>query len=145
MYHAHDRVWRRGHHKYHLQTLSLVCILNRSSRHPGSLLGIPPSFMLSCVSPSVYIAAQVIVEYIPFLPPQMSLSTELPLSVVDGFTRAMLLCSLVPPAIVTHASPMIASSPWTLLLSSLVCHYLVFLSLPLSLMLRRSSRTAVSS
>ncbi|OJA15553.1 hypothetical protein AZE42_08167 [Rhizopogon vesiculosus] len=85
----------------------------------GPLLGVSPSFMLSGVSPGTYIAIQTIVEYIPVLP-SMSLNTELPLSLVDGFTRAMLLCSLIPPAVVTHASPVIASSPWTLLLSSLV-------------------------
>ncbi|KAG1856688.1 hypothetical protein DFJ58DRAFT_879259 [Suillus subalutaceus] len=85
----------------------------------GPLLGVPPSFVLSGVSPSVYIAAQAIVECIPVIPP-MSLSSELPLSIVDGFTRAWLLCSLVPKPVITHASPVIASSPWTLLLSSLV-------------------------
>ncbi|KAG0706509.1 hypothetical protein DFH29DRAFT_824746 [Suillus ampliporus] len=87
----------------------------------GPLLGVPPSFMLSGVSPGVYIAAQAIVEYIPeAIMPSMSLITELPLSVVDGFTRALLLCSLIPTPVITHASPAIASSPWTLLLSSLV-------------------------
>lgn len=85
----------------------------------GPLLGILPSFMFSGVSPGLYIAAQAIVEYIPVLP-SMSLSTELPLSIVDGFTRAMLLCSLIPPPVITHTSPVIASSPWALLLSSLV-------------------------
>lgn len=85
----------------------------------GPLLGITPSFMFSGVSPGLYIAAQAIVEYIPVLP-SMSLGTELPLSIVDGFTRAMLLCSLIPPPVITHTSPVIASSPWALLLSSLV-------------------------
>lgn len=85
----------------------------------GPLLGVPPSFVLSGVPPGVYIAAQAIVEYIPVIPP-MSLTTELPLSIVDGFTRALLLCSLIPKPVITHASPVIASSPWTLLLSSLV-------------------------
>jgi hypothetical protein len=85
----------------------------------GPLLGITPSFMFSGVSPGLYIAAQAIVEYIPVLPP-MSLGTELPLSLVDGFTRAMLLCTLVPPPVVTHTSPVIASSPWSLLLTSFV-------------------------
>ncbi|KAG1736843.1 uncharacterized protein EDB91DRAFT_1141278 [Suillus paluster] len=85
----------------------------------GPLLGVPPSFVLSGVSPAVYIVAQAIVEYMPVMP-SMSLLTELPLSVVDGFTRALLLCSLIPTPIITHTSPAIASSPWTLLLSSLV-------------------------
>ncbi|KAG2360447.1 hypothetical protein BDR07DRAFT_1412470 [Suillus spraguei] len=73
------------------------------------------------VSPGVYIAAQTIVEYIPVIP-RMSLGAELPLSIVDGFTRALLFCSLIPKPVITHASPIIASSPWTLLLSSLVRH-----------------------
>lgn len=85
----------------------------------GPLLGVPPSFVLSGVSPGVYIAAQTIVEYIPVIP-RMSLGAELPLSIVDGFTRALLFCSLIPKPVITHASPIIASSPWTLLLSSLV-------------------------
>jgi len=77
--------------------------------------------MLSVVPPGMYIAAQAIVEYIPVMP-SMSLNTEFPLSFVDGFTRSMLLCSLIPPVVVTHTSPVIASSPWTLLLTSLVRH-----------------------
>ncbi|OJA17507.1 hypothetical protein AZE42_11981 [Rhizopogon vesiculosus] len=86
--------------------------------------------MISGVSPGVYIAAQAIVEYIPVLP-SMSLVTELPLSFVDGFTRAMLLCSLIPPPVITHSSPVIASSPWTLLLSSLVRYRFLLLLSPL--------------
>jgi hypothetical protein len=100
--------------------MTLVVHTERS-RCLGPLLGVPPSFMLSVVPPGMYIAAQAIVEYIPVMP-SMSLNTEFPLSFVDGFTRAMLLCSLIPPAVVTHTSPVIASSPWTLLLTSLVCH-----------------------
>lgn len=83
--------------------------------------------MVSGISPGMYIATQAIVEYIPALP-SMSLNTELPLSFVDGFTRAVLLCSLIPPPVINHSSPAIASSPWTLLLSSLVRHRLLFSS-----------------
>jgi hypothetical protein len=100
--------------------LTRTCVIHADySPRSGPLLGVPPSFVLSGVSPGVYIAAQAIVEYIPVIP-SMSLSTELPLSIVDGFTRALLLCSLIPKPVITHASPVIASSPWTLLLSSLV-------------------------
>lgn len=108
---------------------SLARTYYASDRSPlsGSLLAVPPSFVLSGVSPGVYIAAQTIVEYIPVIP-SMSLSTELPLSIVDGFTRALLLCSLTPKPVITHASPVIASSPWTLLLSSLVCRPFPILS-----------------
>ncbi|KAG1788902.1 hypothetical protein EV424DRAFT_1550449 [Suillus variegatus] len=40
----------------------------------------------------------------------MSLSTELLLSIVDGFTRALLLCSLTPKPIITQASTAIVES-----------------------------------
>ncbi|KAF8205759.1 hypothetical protein K438DRAFT_1715522 [Mycena galopus ATCC 62051] len=81
------------------------------------LLGIPPSFMVSGVIPVFYTVVQAIVEMLPAVP-EMSIHTELPLSFVDGFTRAMLLCNLIPPAVTANASPVIAASPWTLLLTS---------------------------
>ncbi|OJA21682.1 hypothetical protein AZE42_12687 [Rhizopogon vesiculosus] len=88
--------------------MAMLTILFGGEAIIGPLLGVSPSFMLSGVSPGTYIAIQTIVEYIPMLP-SMSFNTELPLSFVDGFTRAMLLCSLVPPAVVTHVSPVIAN------------------------------------
>ncbi|KAJ6618845.1 hypothetical protein B0H10DRAFT_2028198 [Mycena sp. CBHHK59/15] len=83
------------------------------------LLGIPPSFMISGVVPIFYAGVQAIVEALPTVP-AMSMSTELPLSVVDGFTRAFLLCNLIPPAVTANSSAAIAASPWTLLLTSLI-------------------------
>jgi len=82
------------------------------------LLGIPPSFMVSGVVPVFYALVQGVVEMLPAVPP-MSIHTELPLSFVDGFTRAFLLCNLIPPAVTANASPVIAASPWTLLVTSL--------------------------
>lgn len=75
--------------------------------------------MLSGVVPGLYTAIQALVEYLPSVPAP-SAETELPLAVLDGFTRAYLLCNLIPPAVTANASPVIASSPWTLLVSSLV-------------------------
>ncbi|CAA7265301.1 unnamed protein product [Cyclocybe aegerita] len=83
------------------------------------LLGVPPSFIISGVYPSLYAAIQALVEYLPAVPPP-SAETELPLAVVDAFTRAFLLCNLIPPAVTANASPLIASSPWTLLVTSLI-------------------------
>ncbi|EIW85540.1 hypothetical protein CONPUDRAFT_87953 [Coniophora puteana RWD-64-598 SS2] len=83
------------------------------------LLGLTPSFMLSGVGVALYAAAQAVVEVVPALP-QMSLQTEFPLSFVDGFTRAILLCTLIPPAIVGNPQPAISNSPWALALSSLI-------------------------
>ncbi|KAJ7766805.1 hypothetical protein B0H16DRAFT_373533 [Mycena metata] len=83
------------------------------------LLGVPPSFMVSGVIPLFFAGVQAIVEMLPAVPP-MSINTELPLSIVDGFTRTLLLCNLIPPAVTGNSSPAIAASPWTLLVTSLV-------------------------
>ncbi|TCD70606.1 hypothetical protein EIP91_002636 [Steccherinum ochraceum] len=81
------------------------------------LLGVPPSFMVSGVVPALYAAGQAIVEHLPAVPvPQ--LTNELPLALLDGLTRAYLLCNLIPPVVVKHASETIATSPWTLLITS---------------------------
>jgi len=85
----------------------------------GPMLGVPPSFMLSGTVTGLYTAVQAIVELLPVVP-SPSIHTELPLSIVDGFTRALLLCSLIPPSVTTNASQIISSSPWTLLLTSLI-------------------------
>ncbi|KAJ7074070.1 hypothetical protein C8F01DRAFT_1099122 [Mycena amicta] len=85
----------------------------------GPLLGVPPSFMLSGVVPAFFGCIQAIVEMLPSVPP-MSLQTELPLSFVDGFSRAYLLCNLIPPVVTNNVSPVIARSPWTLLLTSFI-------------------------
>ncbi|KAL0947576.1 hypothetical protein HGRIS_013664 [Hohenbuehelia grisea] len=83
------------------------------------MLGLPPSFMVSGTIPAFYAAVQAVVDRLPVVP-WPSFTTEMPLAVVDGFTRAFLLCSLIPPAVTANASPVISSSPWTLLLTSLV-------------------------
>ncbi|KAF7311328.1 hypothetical protein MKEN_01034500 [Mycena kentingensis (nom. inval.)] len=83
------------------------------------LLGVPPSFMVSGVVPVFYGLVQAVVEAFPSVPP-MSMQTELPLSFLDAFTRAYLLCNLIPPAVTMNLSPVISSSPWTLLLTSFI-------------------------
>ena len=75
--------------------------------------------MVSGVVPVLYAVVQAIVEYLPSVP-ALSGETELPLSIVDGFTRAYLLCNLIPPSVTQNQSSIIASSPWTLLMTSLV-------------------------
>lgn len=82
-------------------------------------LGMPPSFMVSGVVPVLYITVQALIEILPAVPVP-SLYTELPLSIWDGFSRAMLLCSLIPPAVTANSSTLISSSAWCLLLTSLV-------------------------
>ncbi|KAG5634534.1 hypothetical protein H0H81_001633 [Sphagnurus paluster] len=85
----------------------------------GTLLGFAPSFMVSGVVPALYASVQALIDVLPVVP-DITAQLELPLSVVDGFTRAYLLCNLIPPTVVTHTSPAIATSPWTLLVASLL-------------------------
>ena len=75
--------------------------------------------MISPVFPGLFVGAQAIVDALPAVP-SPSLDSELPLAVLDGFTRAVLLCSAIPPSVIAHTSKAIALSPWTLLLTSLV-------------------------
>ncbi|KAF8894763.1 hypothetical protein BD779DRAFT_1502799 [Infundibulicybe gibba] len=85
----------------------------------GPFLGLPPSFMLSGVVPALYATVQAVVDILPSVP-DPSPQLEIPLAIVDGFTRTYLVCSLIPPSVTANASPSIASSPWTLLLTSLI-------------------------
>ncbi|EKM83125.1 hypothetical protein AGABI1DRAFT_125602 [Agaricus bisporus var. burnettii JB137-S8] len=82
-------------------------------------LGAQPSFVVSGAVPMLYIVVQALVEYFPSLPALQG-EMELPLSVVDGFTRAYLLCNLIPPSVVDHQSAVVASSPWALLFTSMI-------------------------
>ena len=80
--------------------------------------------MLSGVFPGLYALAQAAVEYLPAVPIPNA-ETELPLALIDGFTRAYLLCNLIPSTVTTNTSSSISSSPWTLLLTSLVSFFSV--------------------
>ncbi|EMD34364.1 hypothetical protein CERSUDRAFT_117243 [Gelatoporia subvermispora B] len=83
----------------------------------AAALGVPPSFMISGTVPAFYTVIQTIVESLPSVPfPQ--LTTELPTAVLDGFTRAFLLCTLIPPMVLEHPFPAVQDSPWTLLVTS---------------------------
>ncbi|KAJ7112403.1 hypothetical protein C8R43DRAFT_1091484 [Mycena crocata] len=94
-------------------------VMTAFNPHQGRSWVPPPGFMVSGVVPVFYGLVQAIVEMLPAVP-EMSIHTELPLSIVDGFTRAILLCNLIPPSVTANASPIIAASPWTLLLTSLM-------------------------
>ncbi|KAK7688981.1 hypothetical protein QCA50_007672 [Cerrena zonata] len=83
------------------------------------LLGVPPSFMLSGVVPALYTAIQAAVDKFPEVPIP-SLTSELPLALMDGISRAYLLCNLIPPVVLGHSSEVVSTSPWTLLLASLL-------------------------
>jgi len=80
---------------------------------------VPPSFMVSGIIPIFYTAMQGIVDLIPVVP-EFFFEMELPLSVFDGFSRAFLLCDLIPPMVTSNSYSGISTSPWTLLVTSLV-------------------------
>jgi hypothetical protein len=52
--------------------------------------------------------------------PRMSLQTEIPLSILDGLSRGYLVCRLLPTGVLTHSNPTINSSPWALMMVSLL-------------------------
>jgi hypothetical protein len=82
-------------------------------------LGVQPSFVVSGAYPLLFIGIGSLVDSLPTVPDR-SLFTELPLAILDGFTRATFLCNFVPPMITTHVSPAVANSPYTLLLTTFV-------------------------
>ncbi|KAJ3785342.1 hypothetical protein GGU10DRAFT_292388 [Lentinula aff. detonsa] len=82
-------------------------------------LMVPPSFMVSGIVPIFYTVIQGIVDTVPAVP-EMFFAMELPLSIFDGFSRAFLLCDLIPPMVTANSSSTISTSPWTLLVTSLV-------------------------
>ena len=75
--------------------------------------------MYSGVVPAFYTGIQAIVDKLPYVPAP-SFELELPLAAFDSFSRAYLLCNLIPPMVTRHAMPELRDSPWTLLLTSLV-------------------------
>ncbi|KAI0261066.1 hypothetical protein BC834DRAFT_845814 [Gloeopeniophorella convolvens] len=82
-------------------------------------LGLRPSFFVSSTYPSLFLGAHVLVDLLPAVPEQ-TLLTELPLTLVHALFRMLLLCNVIPRIVTTHASPAIATSPYTLLLTALV-------------------------
>ncbi|KAL1757760.1 hypothetical protein FB107DRAFT_208443 [Schizophyllum commune] len=85
----------------------------------NTMLGTPPSFVVSGVVPAFYAAMQWAADSLPAVPAP-SRELELPLSIFDGFSRAFLLCNLIPPVVVANAQPALATSAWTLLLTSFI-------------------------
>ncbi|CAL1703390.1 unnamed protein product [Somion occarium] len=75
--------------------------------------------MISGVFPALYTGIQAIVDKLPSVPTP-SLTYELPLAFMDSLSRAYLLCNLIPPVILNHSSEIVSTSPWTLLLTSLL-------------------------
>ncbi|KZS98823.1 hypothetical protein SISNIDRAFT_471969 [Sistotremastrum niveocremeum HHB9708] len=85
----------------------------------SSLLGLIPSFIPSPVYTGLFLGAGTVIALLPTVPTP-SFSIELPLALLDGFTRALLLCNFIPPLVLKHSNPAISTSPWSLLLISLI-------------------------
>ncbi|KZT61725.1 hypothetical protein CALCODRAFT_490980 [Calocera cornea HHB12733] len=85
----------------------------------GALLSQTPSFLLSPTYPLLFLAGEVLVYFCPPLP-SPSLPTELPLSVLDAFTRVGLLTTLAFGPIVSHPVREVAQSPLALILASIL-------------------------
>ncbi|KIM57262.1 hypothetical protein SCLCIDRAFT_1219594 [Scleroderma citrinum Foug A] len=84
-------------------------------------ISVPPSFVFSGATPLLYILGQALVEALPTSAiPMPTITTELPLSLLDGFTRAILLCTLIPPTVQSSPVPELSQSPWVLILGSFI-------------------------
>ena len=82
-------------------------------------LGLRPAFFISSTSSISFLGAQALVDLLPTLP-SPSLNTEVPLTIVHAFFRTVLLCNVIPRVVAGHASPAIAASSYTLLLTAWV-------------------------
>jgi hypothetical protein len=82
-------------------------------------LGLQPSFFLSNTSSLTFVGAQALIDLLPTLP-SPSLHTEVPLTIVHAFFRVTLLCNVIPRIVAGHASPAVAGSSHTLLLTAWV-------------------------
>ncbi|KAH9483609.1 hypothetical protein JR316_0003079 [Psilocybe cubensis] len=71
-------------------------------------LGQPPSFMISGIVPALYTAIQAIVDNLPYVP-EISAELEVPLSLLDGFTRAYLF----PVSLSVQTPPELKAYGWT--------------------------------
>ncbi|KIY66651.1 hypothetical protein CYLTODRAFT_423253 [Cylindrobasidium torrendii FP15055 ss-10] len=83
----------------------------------GPLLGVTPSFMISPTVTALFVGIQALVDKFPSIPAPFY-ELEMPLSILDGFTRAALLCDFIAPSVTANASSKIAESPWTLLITA---------------------------
>ncbi|KAH9001573.1 hypothetical protein EDB92DRAFT_77653 [Lactarius akahatsu] len=82
-------------------------------------LGLQPSFLISGTSPTIFLSAHALVDLLPTIP-SLSVRTELPLTILHALHRTILLCNVVPKVVAGHASPAVATSPYTLLLTAFI-------------------------
>jgi hypothetical protein len=82
-------------------------------------LGLQPTFFVSGAAPLLYLSTSALVDSLSTVP-ELSLFTELPFSLLDALTRAILFCNIVPLMITAHTSLTVSTSPYTLLLTAFV-------------------------
>lgn len=82
-------------------------------------LGLQPSFLVSGALPAIFVGADALVDLLPTFP-GLSMQTELPLTILHALHRTLLLCNVVPRVVTGHASPAVATSPYTLLLTAFI-------------------------
>ncbi|KAF8274246.1 hypothetical protein EI94DRAFT_1562166 [Lactarius quietus] len=82
-------------------------------------LGLQPSFVVSGTTSTIFLSAHALVDLLPTVP-SLSINTELPLTIAHAFHRTILLCNVIPKAVAGHASPAVATSPYSLLLTAFV-------------------------
>jgi hypothetical protein len=82
-------------------------------------LGLQPSFLVSGTIPTIFLSGHALVDLLPTVPRQ-SINTELPLTILHAFHRTILLCNVIPRAVAGHASPAVATSPYSLLLTAFI-------------------------
>ncbi|KAH9955637.1 hypothetical protein BC827DRAFT_1236242 [Russula dissimulans] len=111
---ADDSLEHRSRVREYVATLVIV--------HGGEAIAAPwlgrqPSFFVSNTSSVLFLGAHVLVDLFPTLP-SPSLHTEIPLTIVHAFFRSILLCNVIPRVVAGHASPAVAASSFTLLLTA---------------------------
>ncbi|KAI0003388.1 hypothetical protein BJV74DRAFT_714792, partial [Russula compacta] len=99
--------------------LATLVIVHGGEAIVAPWLGLQPSFSVSSTSSIMFLGAQVLVDLLPTLP-SPSLRTEVPLTIIHALFRTILLCNAIPRVVAGHASPAIAASSYTLLLTALV-------------------------
>lgn len=104
---------------YYRTNSCLLRVLFRSCSLLAPWLGLRPAFFISSTSSISFLGAQALVDLLPAIP-SPSLHTDVPLTIVHAFFRTILLCNVIPRVVAGHASPAVAASSYTLLLTAWV-------------------------
>ncbi|KAH7072323.1 hypothetical protein BKA62DRAFT_778722 [Auriculariales sp. MPI-PUGE-AT-0066] len=115
---AHKQKERESH-SFFKDLCVLMVVVYGGEAFTAPWLGLAPSFLTSPTVPLLFTAAHVALHVLPTVPP-LSLELELPLTILDGMTRTLLLTELVPGMLLNSQHSAINSSPFGLCLGSLL-------------------------